>query len=554
MRSQNDKLRLNMKAMMKAGGDETKILEQQNFELQQENNQLKDELAVTNQTHVGLVSEISMVRKEIQLMRDSSKNYVDENSKLASEILGLQQALEEKRSINSELLGKNSAFQTEISELHRRNSSEVQRHESAMEENSTSYEARIKGKDEQIQSLSTKVNNLSDEIVQLKYDLETRISLNMKTEQSKNDEISRVEKIMADATKHNTRLLDESKEALSLAYESILRLNREKDEVSIKLKLLEESSSPQNRLVTAANEDKVVSIVSTVSNDDASLLSRKRSESSDVLADAYDHEETECLSDVPAEKIPSAAALAVDATMTSDTSARQEMYQNYLDKRLEYALVLESTSGADTMRENTSNARYETLRNAIELSTASLKLVAREDMLLRDYLNQDNIEVASSLAFRDEKIINLEILTKTLCDTQGTVQSEAAEDQVKILALQKSIGELQGQLHECKLELADMSATSKAQKYRIAELENDIETRALFTSDARNQIDKINHQVEFLVKEKEEMSKMLEIAYQDNADIEARYDRLHHQASVIEEERNDLVQHFLNIGATTEQM
>ena len=548
MRAQNDKLRLNMKAMIKAGGDETKILEQQNFEFQQENNLLKDELAVLEQTQMNLVSEIQMARNEVQLARESLIVHVNENSKLKSEILNLQELLRSRNIAYSELTGKTSALQTEISELHRRLSAEVERHESSEAEHLDMYESRMKGKDDKIQQLDSMVSKLSADVRQLKYDLETRISLSMKSEQSKNEEIARLEKLVGDTSKHFAKIQEEAKESFDLANETITHLTNSNVQLHAELEKAKNSTTFSIPIQSPLDIDSSVDLITVYPTRDCGL----DGDDSARLVDTHleeiilDRTDREIATNISSERCPPFTTSQLLNT-ESESSIRQDMYKIYLEKRLAYAMVLESDRSIGAVRVHSSDVRYETLKSALELASVSLKFSSREEVLLREFINRENYKILEELRLREERVENLELLTKTLSHTQEDTQHELESNRESISSLHKHISDLQSQLHMNKLEIVEVVAKDRAKHKKILELEKDLQTSLLFTSDARVQIERASMDVELLSKEKTEMTCKLQCAERQLLNMEERYNLLLGQASEIEKERNDIVEHFLKL-------
>ena len=551
MRAQNDKLRNNMKLIMQEGGDETKVLEQQNSELQQENNRLKDEIEITKQTQVKLGNEIQILRSDSQRAQDHVKECIDENLNLNSEVVSLQQQVQEGNEVNSGLLGKTSALEMELVELRRRWSTETKRYEQSISDALSEFESKLKSRDEEIYKLSCRINELSEENTNEKSATDTRNSIHLQEMHAKNEEIAFLEKAMSETTKNNNKLSEQTKKALSMANESIASLGKERDQLTIELELAKKNASLHATEAIAMQDTSNV-ITSGEKASNGSYHTDNNYEDSRKYKKGAKGRESDHLSslDVFDEDYIIDDEFRVGDLPKSDTMDpdifTEKLYEEYLEKRLTYMKEVEYSDSINNMNNATSDIRYIALRDAMNIARASLRFVIREDMSIRDYLVQEGNNKSTNIELHTSKIANLEMLLSSYSEAHTETQKNADEGTEKVLMLQEQVDELRQLLHDSKIEVKEAEASDRAKISKILEISKDIENMELFVIDSKAEVEMARKQAEDSDRNKEEALQKLKNAEKDIEELESRYDRLYRQASVIEKERADIVAHVIN--------
>lgn len=89
LRTEIEKLRRNMNSILKAGGDETQMLQEQNAELIRQVDDLRNELSVSNSAKNHFSSEISQIKNEKDRLYQSTHDLIEKIGKLTQEVIFL---------------------------------------------------------------------------------------------------------------------------------------------------------------------------------------------------------------------------------------------------------------------------------------------------------------------------------------------------------------------------------------------------------------------------------------------------------------------------------
>ena len=540
MRAQNDKLRNNMKLMMQEGGNEAMILGQQNSELQQQNNRLQDEMEITKQISVKLGNEIQILRSDFQRAQDYLKESQEEILKLSDDVSTLQQQLEESHMENSGLSGKSLALETEITELNRRINAETLRHEQSMAEATSEFESKLRSKESEIQNLSCQINELKEEIINEKNTAETRNLTHIQNIQSKNEEIARLERALNETIKHHGKLDEQNKVALSKANATIAHVTEERDRLSAELDIAQCNS------INRIDESKIVKEIPAPENSEKPFGDHK------TRSDLHNNQEGEntlysgnnnkdwTTNDAFAEEDKP------DDMESNSNFVAEALLEEYFEKKNAHMKEVEYQERIKTSKDATSDARYAGLRDAMDVATASLRFVNREEKSILNYLKGEANKRVQDMELQSNKISSLETLISSYSEAQKKAKTINDEETEKVFMLQAQVDELKAILHESKIEIKQVVASDQAKYDKILELNKDMENLELFVTDSKAEVELAREEVKEVKKEKEALLEKLKTAEKNIETLELRYDRLYKQATVIEKERADIVAQVIN--------
>jgi hypothetical protein len=537
-RIQLDKLRSNMSLIMKAGGEESKVIEMQNQEFMKENYLLKDELVNVNQANVILIAEVSQVRREMERLREFLRISFEENTKLSVEITNTQRQLHLKDTELSQVGGKLFSVENDCSQLERRFHIEMDRKDKMYASKIEEHNICIQNKDELIERLNAQLSEVQELNLILKNDLETKASVSMKVEQQHLSEIVRLEKNVSQTPKRIAKLQHDHKEYTGKMNESFIIFQREKEELLFQISLLQETIS------------EVTSNAKMVQSDAYNSAFEVKSDEGDIEEDEnadrdreFNRISSHSILATRKQSIAVASAEIPYLSTFADESARKALYESYLEKRLSYAMDSQFNASVNSLKSNS----YFSLRSALEIASLSLSFTTREEKYLLGYLFQENRDILNRKSIAEERSRGLEVVNSTLSENHTQIEHEIRAENEKVVNLKALNDIFRSQLHECKLKITELTASDLFKTNKISMLEKESETSMIYLSNAKHDIEQAYRGKDELIAENLNILGNLSTAHSEIKELEKRFDRLHQQASIIEKERNELVRHFLEL-------
>ncbi|RYH29671.1 hypothetical protein EON65_07680 [archaeon] len=228
MRIQMDRLRNNMHEMLMQGGEEAKVLQNQNIDLSREIDAVKDELAevMTMKEHID--NELSRIRSELSMNTNQLKQREEEITILKDENGNLALKLREMRLEMTKLTSNLSFSEASNQQLQNQLQVEIKTKEDTLDVKEKEIDAWKEKMKQKMNDLQVEMDIKDAEIGSLNEQLVAKQAHAVKIEQSLNADSNRLEKKIANQVK---RIDELTKENSSVSVSMYSMQHKHKDEV-----------------------------------------------------------------------------------------------------------------------------------------------------------------------------------------------------------------------------------------------------------------------------------------------------------------------------------
>ena len=422
------------------------------------------------------------------------------------------------------------------------------------------YHDKINKKEETVSSLTLEANNLNEVIENLKNELENKVNIGIASDRHYQHEIIRLENLNSSHSKRIVRIQNEFHDQLRKANDSIITLNKEKHELIASNDILRDKYEALNQsIINFENQ------LDIEKNDDSVDDFKNLSEISYIASADY-NDRRDSLTSVPSHDYVRRDSLSdnieqiqkqyLDQSSSrnlndNNSTSRHPFQDTYTTRRLSMNSKYkanETKKKIEMFLDSASKSRYSSLKHSIELSTASLTYLLSEQISLRSFMIRDNKDINNSLTVYENKLANLQLINNSLVTSKHWYEENINKELERNEYLQELEEKLKAETQDLNLKNIKLEAALENSSLEVHKFKNELELAQLFVNDAKAIIDDKHAQIKSLLMKNQELESNHKNAIEEIFGLETKYNRLYDQATIVEKERNEIVQQFIELG------